>query len=257
MRTPFVAGNWKMNKTHPEALDFVTALAADVKAETAIDVVVCAPFTALPVLQSTLKETQIQLGAQNVYYEASGAYTGEISPPMLSACGCRWVIVGHSERREYFQENDVIVNLKTKAVLHHGLNPIICVGENLQERQTGNFEQKILTQVELALTGITMIPSYHERIVLAYEPIWAIGTGETCDDKEANRILGLIRKKLTQLYHEETAQRIRLLYGGSVKPQTMPSQIQQPEIDGGLVGGASLTPDSFNQLVQLCHSHGL
>ena len=255
-RKPVIAGNWKMNKTHHEAGEFVRALPAAVKQELQVESIICAPFTALTTLQAELKGSQIHLGAQNLYYEESGAYTGEISASMLTACGCAYAIIGHSERREYFAENDVTVNLKTKFALSHGLNPIVCVGETLNERESGQFEKKILTQVELALSGIQMIPSYTERVIIAYEPIWAIGTGKTCDEAEANRILGLIRHKLAGLYSQDVANQLRLLYGGSVKPETMAAQISLEHIDGALVGGASLKPDSFGQLITLCKEHG-
>lgn len=252
-----IAGNWKMNKTHLEAQDFVSALNSQTQNTTEVDMVICAPFTHLPILQEALKGTRVKLGAQNMYHEPSGAYTGEISGEMLRACGCQYVILGHSERREYFQENDTLINQKVKAVLKEGLNPIICCGESLAERESGQFENKLMMQIELALNGVSMSPSYHDRIVIAYEPIWAIGTGKTCDEDEANRVLGVLRNKLAQLYGNDTAAKIRLLYGGSVKPSTIENQIKQPHIDGALVGGASLQPDSFGELVQLTKKFGV
>lgn len=251
-RKPVLAGNWKMNKTHLEAQEFVAGLSTAVKQESLVEMVLCAPFTALTTLQSELQNTQIGLGAQNMYTEDSGAFTGEVSAPMLIACGCKYVILGHSERREIFGENDVLINQKTRAALLKGLNPIVCVGETLNERESGGFEQKILNQVELALSGVQMIPSYTERVILAYEPIWAIGTGKTCDEQEANRILGLMRHKLAQIYSEDTAARIRLLYGGSVKPETIQAQMKMEHMDGALVGGASLLPEAFGKLVVGC-----
>ena len=256
-RKPMMAGNWKMHKTQHEAAAFAAALPEAIRAEDGVEMVICAPFTALSTLQEAFKGTRLQLGAQNMYFEESGAYTGEISPGMLRAVGCSHVIIGHSERREYFQENDVIVNRKVKLALTSGLNPILCCGEILSEREAGGFEQKILRQVELGLQGVSMISSYTERVVIAYEPIWAIGTGKTCDEIEANRILGLIREHLARLYNQDTAARIRLLYGGSVKPSTVEAQIQQPHIDGALVGGASLEPSSYADLVRLTHQFGL
>lgn len=256
-RKPLMAGNWKMHKTHTEAVDFVAALPSDICTEEGVEMVLCAPFTALTALQQALQGTRLQLGAQNMYFEESGAYTGEIAPNMLLAAGCSYVIIGHSERREYFHENDVIVNRKVQLALKSGLNPILCCGESLSEREAGGFEAKILKQVELGLQGIQMIPSYTERVVIAYEPIWAIGTGKTCDEVEANRILGLIRAHLARLYSQEIADRIRLLYGGSVKPATVKAQIQQPHIDGALVGGASLDPASYSELVRLTRQFGL
>lgn len=255
-RTPVIAGNWKMNKTSHEAETFVSGLNAEVHAVEQVQMILCAPFTALHVLQSALKNSRVQWGGQNFYPEPSGAYTGEISAEMLLDLGCSHVILGHSERREYFQENDVFVNKKLKVALESGLNPILCCGESLQERESGEFERKILNQIEVGLSGVTMTPSLSERILIAYEPIWAIGTGKTCDEVEANRILGLIRGRLKELFGEERAQEIRLLYGGSVKPATIEGQIQQPELDGALVGGASLKPDSFAELVTLARQFG-
>lgn len=251
-RRPIIAGNWKMNKNHFDAIEFAKSLSPEVKNEPMVEMVVCAPFTSLTSLQSELKDTNIGLGAQNVYYEASGAYTGEISASMLTSCGCEYVIIGHSERRQYFGENDVTVNQKTKFALDSGLNPIICCGETLNEREAGNFEQKLLNQIELALSGVQLISSTIKRVIIAYEPIWAIGTGKTCDEKEANRILGLIRNKIAELYNGDVASQIRLLYGGSVKPTTIEAQIAQEHIDGALVGGASLKPDDFSALVRGC-----
>ena len=251
-RKPVVAGNWKMHKTHAEALAFVEALPKAALREESVEAIICAPFTALTSLQQALQGSRIKLGAQNLYHEPKGAFTGEISASMLTACGVSHVIIGHSERREYFVENDVLVNLKVKAALENGLNPILCCGESLSEREAGGFEAKILRQVELGLSGIQLSPSYHERILIAYEPIWAIGTGKTCDDAEANRILGLIRAQLARLYGEDAAKTLRLLYGGSVKPSTMAGQIAQRDIDGGLVGGASLEPESFAELIRHC-----
>jgi len=255
-RKPVIAGNWKMNKTQRDAADFVAALPDHTRREDSVEMILCAPFTALSTLQTLLKDTQVQLGAQNMYHEPSGAYTGEISADMLRAVGCQYVVLGHSERREIFQENDVLVNLKLKATLSNGMNPILCIGESLQEREAGQFEEKLLNQVELGLAGINMSPSLAERILIAYEPIWAIGTGKTCDESEANRILGLLRHKLTQLYGVDRAQQMRLLYGGSVKPSTIESQIQQSDIDGALVGGASLEAESFAALVSGCKAFG-
>ncbi len=255
-RKPVIAGNWKMNKTQRDAADFVAGIPASLHSEDAVEMILCAPFTALSSLQDALKGSQVKLGAQNMYHEPSGAYTGEISADMLRAVGCTYVVLGHSERREMFKENDVLVNLKLKATLEKGLNPILCIGESLQEREAEVFEEKLLNQVELGLAGIMMTPSLAERILIAYEPIWAIGTGKTCDESEANRILALIRHKLTQVYGVDRAQQMRLLYGGSVKPSTISAQIQQSDIDGALVGGASLEAESFAALVSACKEFG-
>ncbi len=257
-RKPVIAGNWKMNKTHLEAAQFAAALPDHVHTESQVEMVLCAPATALTSLSESLKNSAVAVGAQNVYHEPSGAYTGELSTDMLRAAGCQYVVLGHSERREYFKENDVLINLKLKATLEAGLNPILCIGESLQEREGGNFEAKLLNQVELGLAGVNMSSgTYSERVLIAYEPIWAIGTGKTCDEQEANRILKLIRKKLDDLYGANVASKVRLLYGGSVKPATIAAQIQQSDLDGALVGGASLKPDSFAELVKLCKEHGV
>lgn len=250
-RQPVIAGNWKMHKTPQESRDFISALPASCLNQSAVQAILCAPFTSLAGLHEALSGSSLQLGAQNLHHAPQGAFTGEISAGMLLACGCRHVIIGHSERREYFQENDVLVNRKIKAALEAGLNPILCVGESLTEREQGSFEAKILNQVELGLSGVQLLPTQAERILIAYEPIWAIGTGKTCDDAEANRILGLIRKHLARLYGQDRADTVRLLYGGSVKPSTLPGQLQQPEIDGALVGGASLEAEAFAELVRL------
>ncbi len=256
-RKPVIAGNWKMNKTHLEAEQFVAALPEHLHTESAVEMILCAPATALTHLSAALEQSSIYVGAQNVYHEPSGAYTGEVSTEMLRAAGCHYVVLGHSERREYFQENDVLINLKLKAVLEAGLNPILCIGESLAERESGTFESKLLQQLELGLAGVNMASgTYSDRVLVAYEPIWAIGTGKTCDEQEANRILKLLRHKLSTLYGEVQAQKIRLLYGGSVKPSTIRTQIQQSDLDGALVGGASLDAESFAQLVDLCKEYG-
>lgn len=254
-RKPVIAGNWKMNKTIQESQEFVAALSPEILHEERVEMIVCAPFIDLPNLQAGLNKSRVHWGGQNLYHEPSGAYTGEISASMLLSCGCSHVIIGHSERREYFQESDALVNLKVKAAMDAGLNPILCVGESLSEREAGGFEEKILSQVELGLAGVSLTAGNLERVLIAYEPIWAIGTGKTCDEVEANRILSLIRNKLAQLYGEDKAQGIRLLYGGSVKPETIAAQIQQKDLDGALVGGASLKPESFSQLVQITAQH--
>lgn len=256
-RKPVIAGNWKMHKTHLEAVQFANALPEAVTQEHGVEMVLCAPATALVALAEALAGTTVKVGAQNVHPEPSGAYTGELSTEMLRAAGCQYVVLGHSERREYFQENDVFVNAKLKAVLAAGLNPILCIGETLQEREAGTFEAKLLSQLELGLAGVNLSTgTYSERILVAYEPIWAIGTGKTCDEQEANRILKVLRHKLAELAGEDQAQKIRLLYGGSVKPSTIQAQIQQSDLDGALVGGASLEAESFAQLVQLCKEYG-
>jgi len=246
-RKPVIAGNWKMYKTSEQAVAFVEALPTNLLHERQVDVVLCVPFTALDRLCQSLSATSIGLGAQNLHEEKEGAFTGEISADMLRAIGCQYVIIGHSERRQYFMENDIRVNLKLKAALDAGLKPIVCVGETLAEREAGQTDEVVRTQTERAFAGVSI--SRPEAILIAYEPVWAIGTGKTCASEEANRVIGLIRRAIASRYGEDTASQIRILYGGSVKPETISEQMRQPEIDGALVGGASLKPDSFTALV--------
>ncbi len=212
------------------------------------EVVLCPPFTALAAVAEALKGTSVSLGAQNVFYEPSGAYTGEVAPPMLKALGVKYVIVGHSERRQYFGETDELVNKKVKAALQHDLTPIVCVGETLEQREAGITESLVKGQVEQAFSGIS--PDEAWQLVVAYEPIWAIGTGKTATSEEANRVIGVIRETLVGIYDGATAGSIRIQYGGSVKPGNMAELMQQPEIDGALVGGASLDAESFARIVR-------
>lgn len=238
MRKVIIAGNWKMYKTRAEALEMLQSF-LDQLYETPEDreIVICAPFTALETLSKALHGTRVMLGAQNIHWDAEGAYTGEISGPMLAEIGVRYVVVGHSERRQYFGETDATVNLRLKAAQKYGLTPILCVGESKQQRDVGEAETVITEQLEEDLLGIDQ-----QQLVIAYEPIWAIGTGETCDAEEANRIIGLIR---SQLKNPD----VSILYGGSVKPGNIDEIIAQPEIDGALVGGASLAAGDFTRIV--------
>jgi triosephosphate isomerase len=240
-----IAGNWKMYKNRQEALAYVQEFVPLV-AESDQEIVLCAPFTALAVLADKLVGTRIALGAQNVHWEAAGAYTGEISPPMLTDWGVRYVIIGHSERRQYFGETDAQVNWRLKAAQRYGLIPILCLGETTEQRQQGLTESHILAQLEQALVGVN-IP----QVIIAYEPIWAIGTGNTCPATEANRVIGLIRQELTHLQQKtgQTNDRVRILYGGSVKPDNIDELMAMPEIDGVLVGTASLDPQGFARIV--------
>lgn len=247
MRIPVLAGNWKMNKTTKEAVDLCCGLISRVKAITGRQIVVCPPFTALQAVGEAIKGTNIALGAQNLFWEESGAYTGEVSPLMLKDLGVEYVIIGHSERRQYFGETDDSVNRKARVAVAHGLTPIICVGESLEQREAGQTETLVKTQVEKALAGIEAADA--RKIVIAYEPIWAIGTGKTATASEANRVIGLIRSTLVALYDAGTAAAIRIQYGGSVKPENIAELMQQPEIDGVLVGGASLDAESFARIV--------
>ncbi|MBD3884161.1 triose-phosphate isomerase [Phormidium tenue FACHB-886] len=238
MRKVIIAGNWKMYKTRAEAQEFLHGF-LDHTAETPDDreIVLCAPFTALSALSRNLHGTRIRVGAQNVHWEAEGAYTGEVSAPMLTEIGVRYVVVGHSERRQYFGETDATVNLRLKAAQAFGLTPILCVGETKQQRDFGETEALIFNQLAKDLVDIDQA-----NLVIAYEPIWAIGTGDTCDAKEANRIIGLIRSRLD-------TQNVTIQYGGSVKPGNVDEIMAQPEIDGALVGGASLNPKDFARIV--------
>lgn len=234
VRKVIIAGNWKMYKTRAEALEMLQKF-LDQLDEIPEDreIVICAPFTALETLSKALHGTRVRLGAQNVHWEAEGAYTGEISGPMLAELNVRYVVIGHSERRQYFGETDATVNLRLKAAQKHGLIPILCVGESKQQRDTGETETLITDQLTEDLVGVDQ-----HNLVIAYEPIWAIGTGETCDATEANRIIGLIRSQLKN-------PNVSILYGGSVKPGNIDEIMVQPEIDGALVGGASLMPGDF------------
>ncbi|WAL61626.1 triose-phosphate isomerase [Thermocoleostomius sinensis] len=238
MRKVIIAGNWKMYKTQAEALDFLRGF-LDHLNETPDDreIVICAPFTALGTLSKNLHGSRVRVGAQNVHWEDAGAFTGEISAPMLVELGVRYVVVGHSERRQYFGDTDVTVNLRLRAAQTHGLIPILCVGETKQQRDANETEAVIIGQLDKDLRGVDQ-----ERLVIAYEPIWAIGTGDTCESEEANRIIGLIRSKLN--YPD-----VPIQYGGSVKPGNIDEIMAQPEIDGALVGGASLIPNDFARIV--------
>jgi triosephosphate isomerase len=238
VRKIVISGNWKMFKTQAESEDFLRGFLPTLE-ETPHDreVVLCVPFTDLNVLSKNLHGSRIHLGAQNVHWEESGAYTGEISAPMLTEIGVRYVIVGHSERRQFFGETDQTVNLRLKAAQRNGLTPILCVGETKKQRDTGETELVISEQIKKDLVDVDQ-----ENLVIAYEPIWAIGTGDTCECLEANRVIGLIRKQLSN-------PNVPIQYGGSVKPNNIDEIMEQPEIDGVLVGGASLEPASFTRIV--------
>ena len=238
MRKIVIAGNWKMYKTRAESLEFLQGfMSCLTETPEEREVVLCVPFTSLAVLSKNLHGSRIRLGAQNVHWQESGAFTGEISGPMLSELGVRYVIVGHSERRQYFGETDETVNLRLKAAQKYDLIPILCVGETKQQRDAGETEAHIFSQLEKDLVGVDQ-----QTLVIAYEPIWAIGTGDTCEAKEANRVIGLIRSKLTN-------PDVPIQYGGSVKPENIDEVMVMPEIDGVLVGGASLEAKSFDRIV--------
>jgi triosephosphate isomerase (TIM) len=238
VRKIILAGNWKMFKTQAETLAFVEKFKLEIdEAPADREVVLCVPFTDLAILSKTLHGSRIQVGAQNVHWEESGAFTGEISAPMLLEIGTRYVVIGHSERRQFFGETDETVNFRLRAAQKAGLTPILCVGETKQQRDAGETEAHIFKQLEKGLVGVDQ-----SQLVIAYEPIWAIGTGDTCASPEANRVIGLIRSKLTN-------PNVPIQYGGSVKPDNIDEIMAQPEIDGALVGGASLEPQSFARIV--------
>ena len=247
MRKPIIAGNWKMYKTIAEALEFADAVKNDSDTEN-VEAVICAPFTIIKDLKAALKGTNIKLGAQNFHYEDEGAFTGEVSAKMLLEIGAEYVIVGHSERRQYFNETDETVNLKVKKALSTGLTPIICVGESLEQREQGVTGKVITEQIEAAL--VTVSPEEALKTVIAYEPIWAIGTGKTATSTQANEACMQIREKLSKIYGEDTSQRIRIQYGGSVKPGNIKEIMSQSDIDGALVGGASLVAEDYLKLIK-------
>jgi triosephosphate isomerase len=233
-----IAGNWKMYKTQREASEFLKGFMPELEQTPENrEIVLCAPFTALDVMSKSLHNNRVQLGAQNIHWEDEGAYTGEIAGTMLTEIGVRYVIVGHSERRQYFGETDETVNKRLLAAQSHDLTPILCVGETKQQRDAGETELLITTQLKKDLVGVDQ-----NNLIIAYEPIWAIGTGDTCEALEANRVIGLIRSQLQN-------PNVSIQYGGSVKPNNIDEIMAQPEIDGALVGGASLEPKSFARIV--------
>ncbi len=245
MRVPMIAGNWKMNTNLNEAIRLAKELSDGLQRTCPVEVVACPPFISLAAVREALNGSQVKVGAQNVYYPEKGAYTGEISALMLSGL-CEYVIIGHSERRQYFQETDEIVSLKTRVALKHGLKPIVCVGENLNEYETGHTEDVVRRQIKDSLRGIDTI----ELLTIAYEPIWAIGTGKAATGIQANQTIRLLRSVLEQQYSQSAAQKIRILYGGSVTSANIAEFINQSDIDGGLVGGASLKASEFLAIIQ-------
>jgi len=243
MRTPIIAGNWKMHKTIAEATALVREMRRALNAIEGVEKVLCPPFTALSTVAELIRPTKIKIGAQDMHWEEQGAYTGAISPLMVKEL-CQYVIVGHSERRKYFAETDETVNRKVKAALQHDLIPIICVGENLEQNEAGQTEAIVTAQVRAALQGLTA--AQVKGLVIAYEPIWAIGTGKAATGAGANAVIGLmIRGTIATMFDESTAQSVRIQYGGSVKPENIAEFMTQPEIDGALVGGASLIAEKF------------
>jgi triosephosphate isomerase len=247
MRTPVIAGNWKMYKSAHEASASLNELIPLVRESRHREVVICPPFVALPAAISAARGSGIEIGAQDVFWLKEGAYTGEVSAPMLLAIGCQWVIIGHSERRQYFGETDETVFKKTVAALDSGLKPIVCVGERLDEREAGETERVLATQFEGGLAQLT--PEQMARIVIAYEPVWAIGTGRTATPEIAAEAHAFLRGLVSKHFGEEIAEGCRILYGGSVKPDNITALMKQDDIDGALVGGASLDAKSFASIV--------
>lgn len=246
MRIPIIAGNWKMYKTTSEAVDFVNSIKEPI-AGTEVEVVLCVPYTLLNVVKEAVQGTNIKVAAQNMHWEDQGAFTGEVSPLMLKELGVDYCVIGHSERRQYFNETDETVNNKVLSAIKHGINPIVCVGETLQQRENGETERLIRSQVVNALKGVK--DDQIKEVVIAYEPIWAIGTGKTATAEQANQVALRIRKTLRELYGEDLYTEIRIQYGGSVKPGNIEEIMNQEDIDGALVGGASLNTNNFIEIV--------
>ena len=246
MRKPIIAGNWKMNNNIEESLKLVQDI-KDIELNKDVEAVLCVPYTDLKDVKRAIKDTDIKLAAQNMHWEESGAYTGEISPKMLNEIGVDYVLIGHSERRQYFNETDETVNKKVLSSLNHKIYPIICVGETLEEREGNKEKQIVKDQVTKALKDVDK--NSIKNIVIAYEPIWAIGTGKTASSDQANEIIGFIRQIVGELYTENESEAIRIQYGGSVKPDNVVELMGKSHIDGALVGGASLKADDFAKLI--------
>ena len=246
MRRKVIAGNWKMNMLPNEAINYIEEFAPLVK-DAEAEVILCVPYTDLFYALLNAQGTNIKIGAQNMHFEEKGAYTGEVSGQMLKSIGVEYVIIGHSERREYFAETDETVNKKIKAAFNYGLKPIVCVGEKLEQRENGTAKEIITAQTEKALEGLTN--EQVENTIIAYEPIWAIGTGKTATSEDANESIKWIRAKIAEIYGNETAEKVIIQYGGSVKSTNAKELFSTSDIDGGLVGGASLKPEEFSKIV--------
>jgi len=245
MRIPIIAANWKMNTTVSEAVELVNKILDQVDELDGVEKIVCPPFISLISLAAIIKDSSVKLGAQNMHFEEKGAYTGEISPSMLAGL-CQYVIIGHSERRQYFNETDVMVNKKIKTALKFNIKPILCIGEKLEENRAGKTEAILQRQIDSALAGITDL----DGTVIAYEPIWAIGTGISATGQQANKTIGFIRQRVAILFSESIARNLRILYGGSVNADNIIEFTKQAEVDGALVGGASLKADQFISIVK-------
>ncbi len=248
MRKPIIAGNWKMNKTLPEAKKFIEDINGLIPSGENVDSVVCSPALFLGQLVELTEGTELAIGAQNMHFEENGAFTGEISPKALEDIGVKYVIIGHSERREMFNETDDTVNKKALAAFKYGITPIICCGETLEQRENGETNDFVGGQIEKALTGLT--EEQVKASVIAYEPIWAIGTGKSSTAEDANEVCAHIRKVVAEQFSQEAAEAVRIQYGGSVKPENIKEYMSQPDIDGALVGGASLESGSFLKLLE-------
>ena len=245
-RRPVIAGNWKMNKTPEEAVKVINELKPLVKDATC-EVVICPTFVCLSAALEAAKGSNIKIGAQNMHFEESGAFTGEVAPGMLEAMGVDYVVLGHSERREYFNETDEALNKKVKAAFAHNLTPILCCGETLEQRENGTTNEVVGAQIKADLEGLSN--ELAEKVIIAYEPIWAIGTGKTATDEQANETISAIRGVVAEMFGKEVAEKVRIQYGGSVKPNTIKAQMAMSDIDGALVGGASLVADDFSKIV--------
>lgn len=248
MRKPIIAGNWKMNKTAKEARDFAEAVKNNIPSNDKVDAVIGSPALFLSDLMTISEGSDLKVAAQNCYFEESGAFTGEISPAALADLGVQYVIIGHSERREYFHETDEDINKKAKAIIKYDMTPILCCGESLETYEAGETAEWIKAQITDGLAGLT--PEQVSEMVIAYEPIWAIGTGKSADANIADEICGVVRQTVADLYSDEVAQKVRIQYGGSVKPENIAEYMAKENVDGALVGGASLQADSFLSLLE-------
>jgi triosephosphate isomerase len=261
-RTPIIAGNWKMHKTVLEAVELTNAIISETENVKGVEIVVCPPFTALWAVRQAAVDTNVELGAQNIFWEEKGAWTSQISPMMLKDVGCKYAIIGHSETRgrfgtvddqlskvlSYFGETDETINKKVKTAFAAGITPMVCCGEMLDERKAGKTDEVIAGQIKIDIAGLT--PEQANSLVIAYEPVWAIGTGEVCDSDEANRVCGMIRGVVKDMYGAEAADSVRIQYGGSVKPDNAAELLHKSDIDGALVGGASLKVEDFIAIVK-------
>ena len=253
-RKTVIAGNWKMNKTLSETRAYAEELKAILPKGKWCDVVLCVPFVNIPAAIRLFKDCRVSIGAQNCHYEATGAYTGEVSAEMLKEVGVKYVIIGHSERRQYFNETDATVNKKVHAALEVGLRPIVCVGESLEQREMGVTMDLIAYQVKCALSGVSADKVRH--VVIAYEPLWAIGTGKTATAEQAGEVCEAIRTVIRKLYGARVARSVTIQYGGSMNPGNAAELLAQPDVDGGLIGGASLKPDQFVDIINAANQEG-